>query len=345
MSIRRIGALLALLVLVVAACSPGPGTGGQLEGTKWVLNSFDVDGILTIVPETVYADASFDARRVSGFSGCNQYDALYRAGRPDAARLPAGVDAHGLRRGDHGLRGPVPHAAAGEPVLHRASRHADRLRRRRRRRAPGLRRRAAEPAAGQVDGRLLRRAAEHRGRGPARHRARRRVRDRHRGRVRRLQLLQRHLRDQRHGRADLPPRHHPPGLRRGRHGAGDRVPRGAPGGRPGRIARLHAEPHRPQGRDRSSPSPDPCRRSPTRAPVPRRARRPRRRPRRHRPPSPRHHRRRPPSPRRTTPTPKPTPKPTPHTDARAPSRRRRPRRLRPRPCRRRPRASWPFPGR
>ena len=80
MSIRRIGALLALLVLVVAACSPGPGTGGQLEGTKWVLNSFDVDGTLTIVPETVYADARFDARRVSGFSGCNQYDALYRAG-------------------------------------------------------------------------------------------------------------------------------------------------------------------------------------------------------------------------------------------------------------------------
>ena len=80
MSIRRIGALLALLALTITACSPGPGTGGQLEGTKWVLNSFDLDGTLTIVPETVYADANFDAQRVSGFSGCNQYDALYRAG-------------------------------------------------------------------------------------------------------------------------------------------------------------------------------------------------------------------------------------------------------------------------
>ena len=80
MSIRRTGALLALLVLVVTACSPGPGTGGQLEGTKWVLNSLDVDGSLTIAPETVYADARFDSRRVSGFSGCNQFDALYQAG-------------------------------------------------------------------------------------------------------------------------------------------------------------------------------------------------------------------------------------------------------------------------
>jgi heat shock protein HslJ len=80
MSIRRMGALLALLVLVVAACSPGPGTGGQLEGTRWVLNSLDVDGTLTIAPETVYADARFDASRVSGFSGCNEFNALYRAG-------------------------------------------------------------------------------------------------------------------------------------------------------------------------------------------------------------------------------------------------------------------------
>ena len=80
MSIRRMGALLALLALTIAACSPGPGTGGELEGTRWVLNSFELDGALTIVPETVYADANFDAHRVSGFSGCNTYDALYRTG-------------------------------------------------------------------------------------------------------------------------------------------------------------------------------------------------------------------------------------------------------------------------
>ena len=45
-----------------------------------MLNSFELDGTLTIVPETVYADANFDTNRVSGFSGCNTYDALYRTG-------------------------------------------------------------------------------------------------------------------------------------------------------------------------------------------------------------------------------------------------------------------------
>jgi heat shock protein HslJ len=39
-----------------------------------------VDGALTVVPETAYADAEFASRRVSGFSGCNTYDALYQAG-------------------------------------------------------------------------------------------------------------------------------------------------------------------------------------------------------------------------------------------------------------------------
>src|SRR4051812_13930709 len=79
MSLHRLGALCAL-VLVVAACSAGPGTGGQLEGTQWVLSSVWQDGALTVVPETAYADASFDARRVDGVSGCNTYDAVYRAG-------------------------------------------------------------------------------------------------------------------------------------------------------------------------------------------------------------------------------------------------------------------------
>jgi heat shock protein HslJ len=79
MTTRRLAALLGLLLLV-AACAPGPGTGGQLEGTKWVLDSYDQDGTLTILPETLYADADFGSSRVSGFSGCNTYDALYRAG-------------------------------------------------------------------------------------------------------------------------------------------------------------------------------------------------------------------------------------------------------------------------
>jgi heat shock protein HslJ len=79
MKIQRIAAILTLGVLV-AACSSGPGTGGQLEGTDWVLRSFQQDGTLAVVPEDQYADAEFRSQRVSGFSGCNTFDALYRAG-------------------------------------------------------------------------------------------------------------------------------------------------------------------------------------------------------------------------------------------------------------------------
>ncbi|HET9755192.1 MAG TPA: META domain-containing protein, partial [Candidatus Limnocylindrales bacterium] len=79
MTVRRIAALLAL-GLLVAACSAGPGTGGHLEGTDWVLRSYAAEGNLVTVPETQFADAEFRSNRVSGFSGCNDFDALYRAG-------------------------------------------------------------------------------------------------------------------------------------------------------------------------------------------------------------------------------------------------------------------------
>jgi heat shock protein HslJ len=73
-------AVLISLAAVVAACSAGPGTGGELEGTDWVLRSYDQAGTLTLVTETLYADADFFSNRMRGFSGCNQYDARYRAG-------------------------------------------------------------------------------------------------------------------------------------------------------------------------------------------------------------------------------------------------------------------------
>lgn len=79
MKIRRFSAVIALAILV-AACSAGPGIGGRLEGTDWVLRSIQQDGALVVVPEDQYADAAFSGHRVSGFSGCNTYDALYRAG-------------------------------------------------------------------------------------------------------------------------------------------------------------------------------------------------------------------------------------------------------------------------
>ena len=79
MTNRRIGAFVALAFLI-SACSAGPGTGGTLEGTHWVLDSYDQDGSLTILPETMYADAEFGSSRVTGFSGCNDFRGMYRAG-------------------------------------------------------------------------------------------------------------------------------------------------------------------------------------------------------------------------------------------------------------------------
>jgi heat shock protein HslJ len=79
MRLRSLPIVLVVAALV-AACSAGPGQGGELEGTDWVLRSYEQDGALTLVPETQYADASFFAQRVRGFSGCNQFDARYRAG-------------------------------------------------------------------------------------------------------------------------------------------------------------------------------------------------------------------------------------------------------------------------
>ena len=87
MIIRRLTAL-AAVVLLVAACSPGAaatdvtadGSGGELQATTWVLQSYDLGGALTIVPDDQYADADFRSERVQGFSGCNDYDAVYRTG-------------------------------------------------------------------------------------------------------------------------------------------------------------------------------------------------------------------------------------------------------------------------
>jgi heat shock protein HslJ len=89
MFIRRLSRRLAALggvTLLVAACSTGAvsetadGPGGEIQANNWVLNSYAVDGALTIVPDDLYADADFRAQRVSGFAGCNTYDAVYRTG-------------------------------------------------------------------------------------------------------------------------------------------------------------------------------------------------------------------------------------------------------------------------
>jgi heat shock protein HslJ len=81
MRMRPIAAVLALVALVAACSGAAPdANGGQLEGSDWVLRSYDLGGTLTIVPDTQYVDAEFTSNRINGFSGCNTYHARYRAG-------------------------------------------------------------------------------------------------------------------------------------------------------------------------------------------------------------------------------------------------------------------------
>jgi heat shock protein HslJ len=72
--------LIAFVSYLLAACSAGPGSGGVIEGTEWILRSYAQGDTLAIVPETQYADAEFDRSRVVGLSGCNNYNAVYRQG-------------------------------------------------------------------------------------------------------------------------------------------------------------------------------------------------------------------------------------------------------------------------
>ena len=67
MSIRRLGALV-VLALVVAACSAGAGSGGQLEGTRWVLDSYSQGGSLAILPEIAVRGRA--VRRLQGLWVC-----------------------------------------------------------------------------------------------------------------------------------------------------------------------------------------------------------------------------------------------------------------------------------
>jgi heat shock protein HslJ len=76
----------AVIAMLVAGCASGTaedasdGTGGELQSTRWVLDSYLVDGSLTVVADDLFADAEFKANRVTGFAGCNDFDALYRTG-------------------------------------------------------------------------------------------------------------------------------------------------------------------------------------------------------------------------------------------------------------------------
>ena len=69
-----------VITFLLASCTGGPGSGGIIEGTEWILRSYAQGEELVIVPETQYADAEFDRSRVTGLGGCNNYNGLYRTG-------------------------------------------------------------------------------------------------------------------------------------------------------------------------------------------------------------------------------------------------------------------------
>ena len=70
-------AALVTVVLAAAACSASGGSGGTLEGTTWLLKSYDNGTSMVNVPQGVYPDAVFAAGKVSGILVCNSYTGGY----------------------------------------------------------------------------------------------------------------------------------------------------------------------------------------------------------------------------------------------------------------------------
>jgi heat shock protein HslJ len=70
-----IGLAIAAVAFAVTACSTTGGTGGTLDGTSWALKTYDVSGTATAVPAGTRVDAKFAGGTVSGFAGCNVFNA------------------------------------------------------------------------------------------------------------------------------------------------------------------------------------------------------------------------------------------------------------------------------
>ena len=117
-------AALVAFALAVVACSAGPGTGGELEGTDWVLRSYE-DGSLAVVPEDQYANARFRRTGCSA-SPAATFDALYRAGGDALVSESAST----LKAcSEEAMDFEAAYLAAlDQPLLHRATKHADGLR-------------------------------------------------------------------------------------------------------------------------------------------------------------------------------------------------------------------------
>ncbi len=69
------GLAIAAIAITATACSASGGTGGTIDGTSWALQTYDVSGTATQVPAGTRVDANFAGGKVSGFAGCNVYNA------------------------------------------------------------------------------------------------------------------------------------------------------------------------------------------------------------------------------------------------------------------------------
>jgi heat shock protein HslJ len=83
------------LPLAVTAC--GDDGGQALEGTKWVLSAYAVDGTMKDALVTATTDATFADGQVSGNAGINQYNGPYEV---DGDRLSVGPLASTKMAGD-----------------------------------------------------------------------------------------------------------------------------------------------------------------------------------------------------------------------------------------------------
>ena len=80
MRVRRRLVVLLLLALAVVACSPGPGAGGRLEGTEWIVRSLAVAGQLTIA-EDHRSDPALTSPTSEGGAGFGaQWDSAFLHG-------------------------------------------------------------------------------------------------------------------------------------------------------------------------------------------------------------------------------------------------------------------------
>jgi len=87
---RAIVSLAMIPAVLVAGCSllAGGGTGGTIDGVRWILTSYDSNRTSTPVPAGVTVDATFADGTVSGSGGCNSYSGPYEI---DGSKITIGL--------------------------------------------------------------------------------------------------------------------------------------------------------------------------------------------------------------------------------------------------------------